>query len=96
MAARNHTMKTQMKIEPGRQFRVVVNGRRYLNGQRYALKLTGQFVSGPTGFDLYGLAAAAAERTRKECREMEYPDSLQITVFHPMRKKSVAKGGGKA
>lgn len=78
-----------MKVSPeqrlvGRNWKVVVNGKRTLNGERHSITTMGTIDEIKEGAledtDIFTVLAELAETAREEC-DMEYPDSIQATIF---------------
>lgn len=64
----------------GKRFKAVINGKNCLNGKLYGCTLSGQIQSGDGTEDIYEAVAQIAESLRSENREMEYPQSIRITI----------------
>ena len=58
----------------------VVNGRKSLNGERFAVKAQ-TTASGPEAGDVFAVLECLTVHIRKECQGMEFPDSLRVTIL---------------
>jgi hypothetical protein len=63
-----------------RKWVVKVNGRKSLNGARYCVVFDGDLSVAAPCNTLYDQAAVLAMAIQGQNREMEFPDSIQITI----------------
>ena len=66
----------------GRRWKVVINGRRHLNSERYGATFTGGIQAADAGRSIYDLMHALADYLESNNSEMEHPDSFCV-VFPP-------------
>ena len=66
----------------GRAFKIVINGRRALNGKRHSVTLTGtvEVAAAEEKGTIYEVIRALADYAEAQNAEMELPDGVQITV----------------
>ena len=69
----------------GSPYRVIVNGKKALNGKRYSATYTGDIQNAyPEGendpITIYEVVGELLNHIEQANREMEYPDAIQITV----------------
>ena len=73
----------------GCKWKVIVNGRRALNGERYGATYTGEIQQVTHLTTIYGVAEALLDHVEEKNREMELPDSFQLTIDRaPVNRKS--------
>lgn len=70
-------------ILTGSDFKVIICGRKCLNGKPYCTHFSGKVTTQDGHEDLYDLAAQLAESIREKNVEMELPHSIQITIEIP-------------
>ncbi len=76
-------MSTKETPLRGRAWKAVVNGRRSLNGERHSVTLTGNIEHAESDSTIFDVIHDLAEHIEEHTREMELPDSFQITLFPP-------------
>lgn len=64
----------------GARWQMVINGRRTLNGKRHSVTLEGDVQLADEGVTVFDLLHDLAIQAADDC-DMEYPDSLQVTIF---------------
>lgn len=57
-----------------------VQGRNSLNGERYAIAITGTIDEAPEGSSVYDVLRQLADQIEQEAKPMEYPDSLKVII----------------
>lgn len=65
----------------GLKWNATINGRRCINGARYSATITGEIESSEDWSTIYDVMHDLAEHLKANNREMELPDSFQITLF---------------
>ena len=65
----------------GREWTVVVTGRKALNGERYTMTITGAVEAAKEGESLFDALRSLADHIEIETAEMEYPESLRVTLL---------------
>ncbi|GAA5124559.1 hypothetical protein JIN84_12840 [Luteolibacter yonseiensis] len=83
-------------IIAGSTFRVLINGRKSINGKPYGVELTGEITEQDAGETIYDAAVAAIGHVRTEMPEMELPSGIQISIITPTEREFEAKRKGKA
>ena len=71
----------------GSTWKVIINGRKYLNGKAYSVTLKGDVSREDPTDDLYDLVQELTERLRQENAEMELPHSIYITIQTPIKNR---------
>lgn len=66
----------------GIKWQVILNGRRSLNGPRHSLEINGDIHEADQPVTIYELAQEILNAAKAAAPEMEYPDSLRLTI-HP-------------
>jgi hypothetical protein len=79
--AQKVTQEIPTKQLVGRKWQVILNGRRSLNGPRHSLEINGDVQQAPNPVTIYELAQEIIAAAQATAPEMEYPDSIQLTVF---------------
>lgn len=64
----------------GLHWKAVVNGRNTLNGERYSITTVGQIAEAAPGDTIYDVLRALPAHLETTHKEMEHPDSFQITL----------------
>jgi hypothetical protein len=72
----------------GRGWAAVINGRRSLNGQRHSAQLSGNIEAAPDGVTIYDVMRELIDHLEEHNAEMEYPDSIRITLMPPPSDRS--------
>lgn len=67
----------------GLRWKAVINGRRCINGSRYSATITGKIEASQEWNTIYDVIHELAEHLEANNREMELPDSFQITLYPP-------------
>lgn len=67
----------------GRKWKAVVNGYRSLNGQMYGATIKGTVEHADRGKGIYDVLGALADQIATSNADMQYVDSIQVTVFPP-------------
>jgi hypothetical protein len=67
----------------GRPWKAVINGRKSINGARYAATLTGDIQAAAEGLTIYDVMHSLAAILETNNAEMELPDSFQVTLYPP-------------
>lgn len=64
----------------GRKWKVVVNGRKHLNGVRFAVTYFGTIETADEGSTVYDLMRELADQIEADNREMQFPDSFVVML----------------
>lgn len=67
----------------GLKWKAVINGRKSINGERYSATITGDIEASEDWSTIYDVMHDLAEHLEANNREMELPDSFQITLYPP-------------
>ena len=72
----------------GRRWKAVINGKKSINGERYSATYTGDITDAIEGSTIYTFLHDVAEHLETVNAEMEYPDSIQVTLPPPPNDES--------
>lgn len=67
----------------GIKWKAIINGRKCINGARYSATITGEIEASEEWSTIYDVMHDLAEHLEANNREMELPDSFQITLYPP-------------
>ena len=67
----------------GRRWKAVINGKKSINGERYSATYTGDVLEADDDGDIYDFLLSMADHLATVNAEMEYPDSIQVTLAPP-------------
>jgi hypothetical protein len=67
----------------GRKWRVLMNGKRQINGEAYGVVLMGEIQEVQEGATIYDLITHISECVKEKNAEMTYPDSFVMTLSSP-------------
>jgi len=67
----------------GRKWLAVINGKKSVNGERHSVTHSGNIAEADNDKNLYDVLRELACHLEEENTEMEYPDSMQVTIFPP-------------
>ena len=67
----------------GLKWQAVINGRKCINGARYSATITGEIEASEDWSTIYDVMHNLAKHLASKNREMELPDSFQITLYPP-------------
>lgn len=65
----------------GREWKVVVTGRKALNGERHSMTITGVVEEAVEGESIFDALRSLADHIEVETADMQYPDSLRVSIL---------------
>jgi hypothetical protein len=67
----------------GREWVTVINGKRALNGPRHSITVQGTVEAGDGDETIYDVLRQLVDHIEENTTEMEYPDSIRVTILPP-------------
>lgn len=67
----------------------MVNGKKSINGERYCATFTGDVLESDEDSTIYDFLLSVADHLATVNAEMEYPDSIQVTLVPPPNTKII-------
>lgn len=67
-------------------FKIVINGKKSLNGERYSITIDGEIGELEDDVTFFDIARQLVDEAETHCVEMAFPDSMRLTIYQDKTK----------